>query len=72
MRLDLERLSVESYAVTGPEGDRGTVAAHESDGDTQIGPSCRRCPSEACPTQVLTCAPSCGYCTDYVPSCAIC
>jgi hypothetical protein len=67
VKLSLDALSVESFAVTAERGG-GTVGAL-SETETRIGRTeCRACPSDGgtCWNQE-TCG---GYCTDYYPSCA--
>ena len=45
LTLNLDELSVESFDVAGEEMRDGTVQGYESEGETQFGPSCRRCPT---------------------------
>ncbi len=75
IRLRVRELAVESFAVAPAlePAAGGTVEGRESEGETHVGPSCRRCPTEGGATCVTCVGDTCGgYCTDYVPSCAIC
>lgn len=51
IKLELESLSVDSFATAAPESDRGTVMGHEP---TVNGPNCDNSIADACVTGLCT------------------
>lgn len=79
LKLDVDQLAVESFALTTGDAQRGTVEAHshlcpptticiETYQPATCAQSCQSCPGDSC---AFTCGYTCNYTCDD-PSCVTC